>query len=148
MSLYDNGGIVMAWVVVNKKGEEWVFEDRPYLVNGYWETTGELLANRIPKGSIRKLIGKDISFKDAPVELSLGIVHRYKKYDPITEKWYSLDYKNKKGHCFPGYCTKACTFLVDYRQNDEVIWIGDKVYGFTADAVAAYLNSILNNYSL
>ena len=48
----------MAWVVVNKKGEEWVFEDRPYLVNGYWETTGELLANRIPKGSIRKLIGK------------------------------------------------------------------------------------------
>lgn len=133
----------MAWAVVDKNDEEWVFEDRPYFVNGYWETTGELIANRIPKGSIRKLIGKDISFKDAPVELSLGRVHRYKKYDLITEKWYSLDYKNKKG-----YCTEACTFLVDYKQNDKVIWIGDKDYMFTADAIAAYLNSTLNNYRL
>ena len=125
-----------------------MFESGPYCVNGYWETTGELLANRIPKGSIRKLIGKDISFKDAPVELSLERVFYYKKYDPITEKWYSKDYKNKKGDCFVGYCTEACTLLVDYRQNDKVIWIGDKVYKFTADAIAAYLNSTLNNYSL
>lgn len=131
----------MAFVVVNKNGEEWVFEDRPYSINGYWETTGILKANRIPKGSIRKLIGKDMSFKDVPIELSLERVHAYKKYDIMNDKWYSLDYK-VKGHLFIGYCIKACTFLVDYKQNDKVIWIGDKEYMFTADAIAAYLNSI------
>lgn len=142
----------MAFVVVNQNGEEWVFEDRPYSVNGYWETTGALIANKIPKGSIRKLIGKDMSFKDKPVQLSLEGVYAHKRYDINTEKWYSPYYKVKpKGYCFVGIdngCihrfvrTQACTCLIDYRQNRKVIWLGDKVYDYTADAISAYLNSI------
>lgn len=76
----------MAWVAVDKDGKEWIFAYKPYRKDGnrslyklydpsYWsdedvseygnEDTGILL----PKGSIKKLIGRDLTWQDEPVEL-------------------------------------------------------------------------------
>ena len=43
----------MAWVAVNKDGAEFIYDD--YV--------------RLPKGYIKKLIGKGLSWEDEPVEL-------------------------------------------------------------------------------
>ena len=80
LSLYENGGIVMAWVATNANGKEFLFEKKPYRKGydkyGYWDSEywdseysdigGRVL---IPKGSIKKLIGRELSWDDEPVEL-------------------------------------------------------------------------------
>ena len=43
----------MAWVAVNKDGAEFIYDD--YV--------------RLPKGYIKKLIGKELSWDDSPVKL-------------------------------------------------------------------------------
>lgn len=54
----------MAWVAVDKDGSEWIFEDCPVRKNEEWvvgmrASWIDLL--NIPKGTIKKLIGKDMS---------------------------------------------------------------------------------------
>lgn len=76
----------MAWVAVDKNGKEGIFAFRPFRKDPnrslyklwepeYWsdedvseygnEHTGIIL----PKGSIKKLIGRDLTWKDKPVKL-------------------------------------------------------------------------------
>ena len=76
----------MAWVAVDKDGKEWIFIYKPYREDNnrslyklydpsYWsdgyvseygnEDTGILL----PKGSIKKLIGRDLTWENSSVEL-------------------------------------------------------------------------------
>lgn len=56
----------MAWVAVDKIGEELISRVEPFRVGNYWigESTFHL-----PKGSIKKLIGKELTWEDEPVEL-------------------------------------------------------------------------------
>ena len=58
----------MAWVAVDKDGEEWIFNKEPLKSNDYWEP---ISANVVflPKGSIKKLIGRELTWTDNPVEL-------------------------------------------------------------------------------
>lgn len=56
----------MAWVVVDKIGEELISRSEPFRVRDYW--IGYSIFH-LPKGSIKKLIGKDLSYDDEPVEL-------------------------------------------------------------------------------
>ena len=80
------GGIIMAWVAVNKNGSEGIFTFRPFrtgpnkLLNRLWEPeywTDENISKygnedtviSLPKGSIKKLIGRDLDWNDEPVEL-------------------------------------------------------------------------------
>ena len=59
----------MAWVAVNKSGSEVIFDFEPYRWNdSLWvEDTADDIY--LPKGSIKKLIGKDLTWEDNPVEL-------------------------------------------------------------------------------
>lgn len=66
----------MAWVSVDKDGCEHIYMQKPkrfaYCV---WAPTHDDYANRfydfveLPKGSIKKLIGRELSWEDEPVEL-------------------------------------------------------------------------------
>ena len=75
LSLYENGGIVMAWVAVNRYGDEYIFEAMPERFYCVWAPTFCEHENRVydyvelPKGSIKKLIGRELSWNDEPVEL-------------------------------------------------------------------------------
>lgn len=66
----------MAWVATDKNGEEYLYEEKPY--RGYgciWRAIFYDDKDRnsdfieLPKGSIKKLIGRGLSWKDEPVEL-------------------------------------------------------------------------------
>ena len=66
----------MAWVVVNKDDSENIFTNKPNRSVAYWydfiSPNRVTLFNRmviLPKGSIKKLIGRDLDWNDEPVEL-------------------------------------------------------------------------------
>lgn len=56
----------MAWVAVDKIGEELISRTEPFRVGDYW--IGYSIVH-LPKGSIKKLIERDLSYDDEPVEL-------------------------------------------------------------------------------
>ena len=67
----------MAWVAVHKNGEEGIYLFKPNRFNSYWydecvKENGTEYDSEIPlpKGSIKKLIGRDLTWEDNPVELS------------------------------------------------------------------------------
>lgn len=66
----------MAWVATDKNGEEYLYEEKPS--RGYgciWKATFREDKDRnsdfieLPKGSIKKLIGRELSWNDETVEL-------------------------------------------------------------------------------
>jgi hypothetical protein len=61
----------MAWVAVNKDGSEYIFHDKPERLSVNWQDLmyGLYTDIRIPRGSIKKLIGRDLDWNDEPVEL-------------------------------------------------------------------------------
>lgn len=65
----------MAWVAVNADGKEFLSRKKPYRggygEHGYWSPRYSSIGGciLIPKGSIKKLIGRELSWKDEPVEL-------------------------------------------------------------------------------
>lgn len=59
----------MAWVTVNYHGVEVILSDRPKkLFRRLWGNDKTQIIP-LPKGSIKKLIGKELSWSDSPVEL-------------------------------------------------------------------------------
>lgn len=56
----------MAWVAVDKIGGELISQTEPFRIGDYWIGVSIF---HLPKGSIKKLIGKDLSWNDSPVEL-------------------------------------------------------------------------------
>ena len=74
LKLNKSGGIVMAWLAVDKNGGEWIFDDKPVGVHEsyfdlprYWYVCSNKVL--LPKGTIKRLIGRELSFYDEPVEL-------------------------------------------------------------------------------
>ena len=60
----------MAWVAADKDGSEYVYQDKPIRKNELFdrqEDESELVL--LPKGSIKKLIGRELTWEDEPVEL-------------------------------------------------------------------------------
>ncbi len=64
----------MAWVAVDFYGTEYISENKPirdsadyFWTSQYWFFY--LNKVRLPKGTIKKLIGKELSWKDKPIEL-------------------------------------------------------------------------------
>ena len=61
----------MAWLAVDRDGSEWIYLNKParfcdkYLL-AYEDDCSQI---HIPKGSIKKLIGRDLTWEDEPVEL-------------------------------------------------------------------------------
>lgn len=67
------GGIGIAWLAVDSDKQEYVFENRPIKrrlwMGGIGLDCGSMFYVRLPKGSIKKLIGRDLQWEDDPVEL-------------------------------------------------------------------------------
>lgn len=61
----------MAFLATYQNGEEWIFSHIPQRCNdGTWEIANLYqMALPLPKGSIRKLIGRELTWTDEPVEL-------------------------------------------------------------------------------
>lgn len=62
----------MAWVAVDKDGTEKIFSDYCKPIRGYYiEHLGKWIGIGIvvPKGTIKKLIGRELTWEDEPVEL-------------------------------------------------------------------------------
>lgn len=59
----------MAFVAVDQDGEEKCFELEPHRTNYEWWDDYDDLYVTIPKGSIKKLIGIELTWEDEPVEL-------------------------------------------------------------------------------
>ena len=65
-----NTVIIMAWLAVDYYGYEYIFAHEPERDGGLWidfELGDSSIC--IPKGSIKKLIGRDLTWQDKPVEL-------------------------------------------------------------------------------
>ena len=72
----------MAWVAVDAHSGEYIFQNKPKRDDNWWvdpiyesfDGLGELEYHyysdiKLPKGSIKKLIGRDLTWQDDPVEL-------------------------------------------------------------------------------
>ena len=60
----------MAWVAVDKDGTEWSFSEKPFRdKEDIWMVSDKADIKILVKGSIKKLIGHELTWKDDPVEL-------------------------------------------------------------------------------
>lgn len=59
----------MAWVAVDKDGTEAMYHHKPYRSKECFNLYFIKLRIELPKGSIKKLIGRDLTWEDNPVEL-------------------------------------------------------------------------------
>lgn len=63
----------MAWVAVDENGDEWIYgKDKPYRERfgiDIWVWFSDGASVHLPKGTIKKLIGYELTWKDEPVEL-------------------------------------------------------------------------------
>ena len=62
----------MAWVAINENNTEYVFIEKPVRKGNYWDNFYEHsydIGVELPKGSIAKLIGRELRWDDEPVEL-------------------------------------------------------------------------------
>lgn len=63
----------MAWLVVDSDRHEYVYATRPIkrelYGGGIGYDSGNSFYVRLPKGSIKKLIGKELTWNDEPVKL-------------------------------------------------------------------------------
>jgi hypothetical protein len=57
----------MAWLAVDEDGEEYIYETLPERDGDLWNGKG--IHFLLPKGSIQKLIGKQLTWDDEPFEL-------------------------------------------------------------------------------
>ena len=64
----------MAWVAVNEDGSEIIVNDNRYLERdedlGEWTTYGYSDIVQLPYGSIKKLLGREMTWEHEPIELS------------------------------------------------------------------------------
>lgn len=59
----------MAWLAVDEDGSEYIFTTKPQRERDYWINEYSEWHIELPKGSIKKLIGRELSWSDEPVEL-------------------------------------------------------------------------------
>lgn len=59
----------MAWVAVDKDCTEYIYQFRPERRNNEFIPLYKSMYLVLPKGSIKKLIGRELTWEDNPVEL-------------------------------------------------------------------------------
>ena len=90
----------MAWVAVNRYDDEYIFEAMPKRFYCVWAPTYCEYENRVydyvelPKGSIKKLIGRELSWNDEPVELKedyrIKPEPKYRPFKDAEECWQEM----------------------------------------------------------
>ncbi len=60
----------MAWLAVDKNGDEYIYINKPHKEEGVvvWIYIGNIYS-LLPKGSIKKLIGRELTWENEPVEI-------------------------------------------------------------------------------
>lgn len=63
----------MAWLAVDDDNKEYVYDKKPVRAKDskgcYWDVLNDCWYIELPKGSIKKLIGRDLTWEDEAVEL-------------------------------------------------------------------------------
>ena len=69
----------MAWLAVDKSSVECIFDNKPVRIDGQWDDIDYIVRGSInydyhtgivlPNGTIKKLIGKELTWEAEPVEL-------------------------------------------------------------------------------
>ena len=62
----------MAWLAADLNGDEYIYSDKPKRNEqcNFWQTIEyEEYAIFLPAGSIKKLTGEELAYKDEPVEI-------------------------------------------------------------------------------
>ena len=60
----------MAWVAVDENSRECIYQFRPKRgINQFIPLYSYSMSMALPKGTIKKLIGRDLTWKDDPIEL-------------------------------------------------------------------------------
>ena len=57
----------MVWIAVDYDGTEWIYRAQPFRGETCFKTNSECV--ELLNGSIKKFIGRELSWKDKPVEL-------------------------------------------------------------------------------
>lgn len=57
----------MAYIAVDEDGDEWIYEEYPERHQYVWDSYNPRV--KLPRGTIFKLIGKELTWKDDPLEL-------------------------------------------------------------------------------
>ncbi len=57
----------MAWVAVDESDAEYIYESKPHREEDAWFEHSDFV--ELPKGSIKKLIGRELTWEDEPIEL-------------------------------------------------------------------------------
>ena len=64
---------MVAWLTVDKNGEEWIFQNEPILQNGVWYERYVMLPPlecvQVPEGTIEKILGYKLTLETSPVEI-------------------------------------------------------------------------------
>lgn len=85
----------MAWLCVDENGQEMIFDNKPYRdissVGGYWNRSkkADYCNVDLPKGTIKKLIGKELTWEDEPYKFILQDEDK----DYITTKKKKFNWK-------------------------------------------------------
>ena len=70
----------MAWVAVTKQGREFISMCKPIRVmdeDNYYGWKGTFIEVSLYSGSIKKLIGRELTWNDSPVELKEELLRKY-----------------------------------------------------------------------
>ena len=59
----------MAWLAADKDGLEGIYEEKPYRIMCNCSWVSRFYGIGLPSGSIKKLIGRELTWSDEPVEL-------------------------------------------------------------------------------
>jgi hypothetical protein len=60
--------MIMAWLAVDENGTEGIYQCQPEKLSCEWGLAGDYVV--LPKGTIKKLIGRELTWNDEPVELA------------------------------------------------------------------------------
>ena len=59
----------MPYLCIDQDGTEWIFEEKPDRADTFWNHSHYFESIELPKGSIEKLIGRQLTWEEGPVEL-------------------------------------------------------------------------------
>lgn len=60
---------MIAWLSVNKNGDEYLFPSKPWREDGYWASRHYHLWRKLPKGFIENFLGYKMTWDDQPVNV-------------------------------------------------------------------------------